>query len=51
MITFLSTRIGFGAALAIGAMFSAVGAGMVWLLPETRGHVITELDAMLEVSS
>ena len=50
MITFLSSRIGFGAALAIGAMFSAIGAGMVWLLPETRGRVITALDAVPEVS-
>jgi MFS family permease len=45
LITLLSKRIGFGAALSIGAMFSAIGAGMVWLLPETRGRVITELDA------
>jgi MFS family permease len=44
MITFLSRRIGFGAALAIGALFSAIGAGLVWLLPETRGRVITTLD-------
>jgi MFS family permease len=44
MITFLSSRIGFGAALAIGAIFAAIGAGMVWLLPETRGRVITALD-------
>jgi MFS family permease len=44
MITFLSTRIGFGAALAVGALFSAIGAGMVWLLPETRGRLITALD-------
>jgi MFS family permease len=44
MITFLSSRIGFGSALAIGALFAAVGAGMVWLLPETRGRVITALD-------
>jgi MFS family permease len=45
MITFLSTRIGFGAALSIGALFSALGACMVWLLPETRGRIITALDA------
>jgi len=51
LITFLSRWIGFGAALAIGAMFSAIGAGMVWLLPETRGRVITALDAVPEVSS
>ncbi|MBV8361881.1 MAG: MFS transporter [Deltaproteobacteria bacterium] len=51
LITFLSRRIGFGAALAIGAMFSAIGAAMVWLLPETRGRVITALDAAREVPS
>ncbi|HKV54213.1 MAG TPA: MFS transporter [Candidatus Binataceae bacterium] len=45
MITLLSDRIGFGAALSIGALFSAIGAGMVWLLPETRGRLITALDA------
>ena len=44
MITALSTRLGLGATLAIGAMFSALGAAMVWLLPETRGRIITELD-------
>jgi MFS family permease len=43
-ITALSTRLGFGPTLAIGALFSALGAAMVWLLPETRGRVITELD-------
>ncbi|MBV8453455.1 MAG: MFS transporter [Deltaproteobacteria bacterium] len=51
LITFLSRRIGFGAALAIGALFSAIGAGMVWLLPETRGRIITALDAVREVPS
>jgi MFS family permease len=44
MITALSTRLGFGATLSIGALFSALGAGMVWLLPETRGRLITMLD-------
>jgi MFS family permease len=49
LITLLSRRIGFGAALSIGAMFAAIGAGMVWLLPETRGRVITALDAAPKV--
>jgi hypothetical protein len=51
MITFLSGRIGFGATLAIGAIFSAIGAGIVWLLPETRGRVITALDVSPEPSA
>jgi MFS family permease len=51
LITFLSRRIGFGAALAIGAMFAAIGATAVWLLPETRGRVISALDAVPEVAS
>ena len=44
IITALSPRIGFGPTLAIGALFSAIGAIMVWLLPETRGRHITDLD-------
>jgi MFS family permease len=43
-ITILSTRLGLGATLAIGAGFSALGSGMVWLLPETRGREITLMD-------
>ncbi|HEX4210903.1 MAG TPA: MFS transporter, partial [Candidatus Binataceae bacterium] len=43
-ITMLSTRLGLGATLAIGAGFSALGSGMVWLLPETRGREITLMD-------
>jgi MFS family permease len=43
-ITALSTTLGFGATLSIGAAFSAVGAAMVWMLPETRGRRITDLD-------
>ena len=43
-ITLLSTRLGLGATLAIGAGFSALGSGMVWLLPETRGREITLMD-------
>jgi MFS family permease len=49
MITFLSSRIGFGAALGIGAIFAAIGAAMVWLLPETRGRIITALDMSPEL--
>jgi MFS family permease len=44
-ITALSARIGFGAALSLGALFSAAGAAAVWTLPETRGRSITGLDA------
>jgi MFS family permease len=44
IITALSPRLGFGPTLAIGALFSAIGAAMVWLLPETRGRHITDLD-------
>jgi len=43
-ITILSTRLGFGPTLAIGAVFSTVAAAMIWLLPETRGSDITALD-------
>ena len=43
-ITALSFYLGFGATLSIGAFFSAAGAVLVWLLPETRGRVITALD-------
>jgi MFS family permease len=44
-ITTLSVYLGFGATLSIGAFFSATGAALVWLLPETRGRAITALDA------
>lgn len=44
VITTLSVYLGFGATLSIGAFFSAAGAALVWLLPETRGRIITELD-------
>lgn len=44
IITALSPVLGFGPTLAIGALFSAIGAAMVWLLPETRGRGITDLD-------
>src|ERR1700738_917595 len=43
-IAMLSRSIGFGAALAIGAAFSAAGAMLIWLIPETRGRVLTKLD-------
>jgi MFS family permease len=45
IITALSPRLGFGPTLSIGALFSAIGAIMVWLLPETRGRRITDLDS------
>jgi MFS family permease len=44
LITVLSTRLGFGATLSLGAIFSTLGATMIWLLPETRGASITSLD-------
>jgi MFS family permease len=43
-IAVLSHSIGFGAALAIGAAFSAAGAMLIWLIPETRGRLLTKLD-------
>ena len=43
-IAVLSRSIGFGAALSIGAAFSAVGSMLIWLIPETRGRVLTRLD-------
>ncbi len=45
VITWLSPRIGFAMTLAIGAVFSAGGAALVWTLPETRGRDITVLDS------
>ena len=48
VITILSRRIGLGAALSLGALFSLAGAFAVWTLPETRGREITELDAALK---
>ncbi len=44
MITALRARIGFAAALAVGSLFAAIGAILVWMLPETRGRPITSLD-------
>lgn len=50
-IAVLSRSIGFGAALAIGAAFSAAGAMLIWLIPETRGRVLTRLDEDLAAQS
>ncbi len=44
MITAMKDRIGFAAALAVGSLFAAIGAVLVWMLPETRGRSITSLD-------
>jgi MFS family permease len=44
LIAALGARFGFGATLSLGAVFSALGALMVWILPETRGRSITALD-------
>jgi hypothetical protein len=49
LITFLSVRMGFAATLAIGAIFSSAGAVLVWLLPETRGRSIIEMEARPEM--
>jgi MFS family permease len=46
-IALLSRSIGLGAALAIGAAFSAAGSVLIWLIPETRGRLITSLDENL----
>lgn len=44
VITALSAKVGFAAALALGSLFAAIGALLVWRLPETRGRPITSLD-------
>jgi hypothetical protein len=44
MIVALRARVGFAAALAVGSLFAAAGAVLVWQLPETRGRLITSLD-------
>jgi MFS family permease len=43
-IAAMGARVGFAPTLALGAVFSAAGASMVWTLPETRGRRITALD-------
>ncbi len=43
-ITWLGRYFGLGAALSLGALFSLAGSAMIWMLPETRGRSITELD-------
>jgi MFS family permease len=44
LIAMLGAKFGFGATLSLGAVFSTMGALLVWILPETRGRSITELD-------
>ncbi len=44
LIAILGARVGFGATLSLGALFSTMGALLVWILPETRGRSITALD-------
>ena len=44
LIAALGARLGFGATLSLGAVFSTLGALMVWILPETRGRSITAMD-------
>jgi len=43
-ITAMSAHVGFAPTLALGALFAAAGAMMIWTLPETRGRIITALD-------
>lgn len=43
-IATLGARFGFGATLSLGAIFSTLGAVLIWLLPETRARSITALD-------
>ena len=44
LIAMLGARVGFGATLSLGALFSTMGALLVWILPETRGRSITAMD-------
>ena len=44
LIAMLGAKFGFGATLSLGAVFSTLGALLVWILPETRGRSITALD-------
>jgi MFS family permease len=44
LIAALGARFGFGVTLSLGAVFSTLGALLVWILPETRGRSITALD-------
>jgi MFS family permease len=44
LIAALGARFGFGATLSLGALFSTLGALLVWILPETRGRSITAMD-------
>lgn len=43
-IATLGARFGFGTTLSLGAIFSTVGALLIWILPETRARSITALD-------
>ena len=44
LIAMMGARVGFGATLSLGALFSTMGALLVWILPETRGRSITAMD-------
>ena len=48
-IASMGARFGYGPVLALGAVFSAAGASMVWTLPETRGQNITALDEVQSI--
>jgi MFS family permease len=47
VITELGRHVGLGAALSVGAIFSLSAAAMIWMLPETRGRSIQELDTLI----
>jgi predicted MFS family arabinose efflux permease len=44
LVATIGARAGFGPTLAVGSLFSAVGAILIWVLPETRGRSILALD-------
>jgi MFS family permease len=44
LIAALGARVGFGATLSLGAIFSTLGALLIWTLPETRARSISALD-------
>jgi MFS family permease len=44
LIASLGARVGFGVTLSLGAIFSTLGALLIWTLPETRARSISALD-------
>jgi MFS family permease len=45
VITRVATRYGLAGGISLAALFAILGAAWVWLLPETRGTVVTAEDA------